>query len=105
MRSRLPGCCSPEGRKQLKSDSLEGSIAVANESEMFDSDFAAYEQMAKQLRDSLPEAMKSDVEMKAWEARLAQANAYLESSKAYYTRTTPTTELGSAQGANPEELE
>lgn len=93
--------------KQLKSDTLEGSIAAANESEMFDSDFAAYEQMAKQLRDSLPEAMKSDVQMKAWEARLAQANAYLESSKAYYTKNYALYEQnsGAAQGSNPEELE
>ena len=93
--------------KQLKSDSLEGSIAAANESEMFDSDFAAYEQMAKQLRDSLPEAMKSDVQMKAWEARLAQANAYLESSKAYYTKNYAIYEQnsGAAQGSNPDELE
>lgn len=92
---------------KLKSDTLEGSIAAANESEMFDSDFAAYEQMAKQLRDSLPEAMKSDVQMKAWEARLAQANAYLESSKAYYTKNYAIYEQNSkaTQGANPAELE
>ena len=92
---------------KLKSDTLEGSIAAANESEMFDSDFAAYEQMAKQLRDSLPEAMKSDVEMKAWEARLAQANAYLESSKAYYTKNYAIYDqnMRASQGANPAELE
>lgn len=92
---------------KLKENTLEGSIAAANESEMFDSDFAAYEQMAKQLRDSLPEAMKSDVEMKAWEARLAQANAYLESSKAYYTKNYAIYEQNSqdTQGANPAELE
>jgi hypothetical protein len=92
---------------KLKSDSLEGSIAAANESEMFDSDFAAYEQMAKQLRDTLPEAMKSDVEMKAWEARLAQANAYLESSKAYYTKNYAIYDqnMNASQGANSAELE
>ena len=93
--------------RKLKTDTLEGSIAAANESEMFDSDFAAYEQMAKQLRDSLPEAMKSDVDMKAWEARLAQANAYLESSKAYYTKNYALYDqnMKAAQGSNPEELE
>jgi hypothetical protein len=93
--------------RKLKTDTLEGSIAAANESEMFDSDFAAYEQMAKQLRDSLPEAMKSDVQMKAWEARLAQANAYLESSKAYYTKNYALYDqnMQASQGANPAELE
>ena len=93
--------------RKLKTDTLEGSIAAANESEMFDSDFAAYEQMAKQLRDSLPEAMKSDVQMKAWEARLAQANAYLESSKAYYTKNYALYDqnMQASQGANPAALE
>ena len=97
-----------EGReKQAGIVEAAGTIADPTVDEMFDSHHAAYQVMAKELRDSLPNAMSSDEDMAKWEAKLQQANAFAEKAKAYFTSEKAQLDKNSknAQGLNPSEYE
>ena len=93
--------------KQGKIDEAAATISELSVDQIFDSHHAAYEEMAKDLRDSLPNAMSSDADMAKWEAKLQQANAFAEKAKSYFTSEYAQFDKNSklATGVNPSQYE
>lgn len=90
-------------QKEAQIEALGDSIPVMTKDDMFDSHFAAYNFMSETLKGTLEEASQSDETMKQWENQLAQANAFAEKAKAYFTSqyTVFETNRNHAAGANP----